>query len=320
VKFEKPSLTVEQQADLLIQRGMQGDRGLMIERLSVVGYYRLSGYWYPFRKAAVDSFEPTGPAEPDEIFLPGTSFDVVWRRYAFDRRLRLLLMDAIERFEITLRTQLAFHHTQQFGPFAYALDRATRPKFKRTDFAAFYAGVLDELGRSKEPFIKHFYEKYGDEHDVPPFWVSAEVITFGSLVTFYRNTTHSVKQAVAGSFGVPDTVMESWLLALNTIRNICAHHSRLWNRELGNRPMIPRAREYPDWHEPVPVGSGRIFGILTICKYCLDKLAPQSGWAGRFHDLLGEYSEVPLESMGFPENWRESPIWKKLQKGVEYGT
>ncbi len=137
VKFEKPSLTIEQQVDLLLQRGMAGDRALMIERLRVVGYYRLSGYWHPFRKAVAEPVELAEGIEPDETFIAGTAFETVWRRYAFDRRLRVLVIDAIERFEIALRTQIATHHCQQHGPFAYAFDRASRPKLKRTAFAEF---------------------------------------------------------------------------------------------------------------------------------------------------------------------------------------
>jgi abortive infection bacteriophage resistance protein len=82
MKYGKPALTVEQQADLLLSRGMQGDRGAMIDRLSVVNYYRLSGYWIPFRN-------------PDDTFRAGTSFNDVWTRYAFDRHIRLLVMDAM---------------------------------------------------------------------------------------------------------------------------------------------------------------------------------------------------------------------------------
>lgn len=314
MRFEKQPLSVEQQVDLLLDRGMAGDRALMAERLRAVGYYRLTGYWHPFRKAVAQPVELPEGAEPDETFLPGTTFDTVWRLYAFDRRLRVLMIDAIERLEIALRTQIASHHSKHHGPFGYAFDRASRPKFKRKDFAEFYAGVLEELGRSKEPFIKHFYEKYGDEHDVPPLWETAEILTFGSLVTFYRNTTHNVKKPVASVFGIPDTVMESWLLALNTVRNICAHHSRLWNRELGNKPMIPLACDYPEWHTPVQVRNDRLFGILTICKHCLNRIAPQSGWSDRLVALFAENPDVSLAKMGFPENWQDCPIWKTQPK------
>lgn len=297
MKYEKPSLTLDEQVQLLRERGMEGDPGLMAERLAVVSYYRLSGYWFPFRMQ-------------DDAFQPGTSFNTIWRRYVFDRQLRLLVMDAIERFEVGLRTQLAYHHSLTFGPFAYATERLSRPKMSRSDFAGFISGLLAEIGRSKEPFIKHFYQKYGEDHDVPPFWEAVEVMSFGAVVTFYKTTTHHVKQSVATAFGVPATVMESWLLALNTIRNICAHHSRLWNRELGNKPMIPHDPDYPDWHLPVQVRNERIFGILTVCKHTLNHIAPQSGWADRLIKLLDGYPDVPLASMGFPENWQQCPIWK----------
>ncbi len=115
MKYTKPALTLEEQADLLLNRGMAGDRNIMIARLRTVGYYRLSGYWFPFRKT-------------DESFKEGTSFETVWNRYAFDRRLRLLVMDAIERIEVAVRSELAHYHSLHFGPFGYATDHGTLPK------------------------------------------------------------------------------------------------------------------------------------------------------------------------------------------------
>ncbi len=293
---------MDQQVDLLFRRGMTGDRCLMKERLATVNYYRLSGYWYPFRN-------------PDDTFKEGTTFDKVWRRYAFDRRLRLLVMDAIERFEVAIRTQFAHHHAIHHGPFAYANDPKSRPKMERKDFADLYAKVLEELSRSKEPFVKHFYSKYGDSHDAPPIWEAVEVMSFGNIVTLYKNTTHKVKQDVANVFDVPDTILESWLQTLNTIRNICAHHGRLWNRELGYKPFIPHAASYPQWHDPVKVPNDRIFGILTICKHCLNRIAPQSKWPDDLNKLLADYPDIPRLNMGIPANWSESPIWKGSAHG-----
>ena len=103
MQYAKPPLTFEQQADLLIQRGMSGDRDLLVARLSVVNYYRLSGYWHPF-KGTGDQFQP------------GTSFDEVWNRYAFDRRLRLLAIDAIERVEVAVRARLAYRARPRLWP------------------------------------------------------------------------------------------------------------------------------------------------------------------------------------------------------------
>lgn len=115
MRYAKPPRTLEEQADLLLSRGMKGDRAAMIARLAVVNYYRLSGYWHPFRNPGADTFRPN------------TTFDSVWQRYAFDRRLRLLVMDAIERIEVAVRTRLAYCLAHQSGdPFAYATNPAAR--------------------------------------------------------------------------------------------------------------------------------------------------------------------------------------------------
>ena len=99
-------------------------------------------------------------------------------------------------------------------------------------------------------------------------------------------------------------------ITLNTVRNICAHHSRLWNREIGVKPIIPRIGDYPEWHTPVKVENNRVFSVLTICRHCLRRIAPQSRWSYRLHTLLDEFPAIPRESMGIPAKWLESPIWK----------
>jgi abortive infection bacteriophage resistance protein len=273
MKYTKPPLSVPKQADLLISRGMVGDRDLMIARLSSVSYYRLTGYWFPFRMA-------------EDQFRAGTSFDEVWRRYVFDRRLRLLVMDAIERIEIAVRTQLSLHHSHEHGPFGYATDPASLPELKGTRHSEFLQRVHEEIDRSKEYFVKHFRTKYGDHHDDIPIWMAAEVLSLGTVLTFYRGTSGHMQQQVAASFGMPGVVFDSWLLTLNTVRNICAHHSRLWNRELGTKPKIPRQKNYPDWYIPAAMDNGRMFAVLTICRYCLQRIAPQSHWPERLRSLL----------------------------------
>lgn len=259
MRYEKPHLSLDQQVAQLVARGLQGDAAAMKRRLSVVSYYRLSGYWYPFRN-------------PDDSFRSGTAFDTIWRHYMFDRRLRLLVMDAIERIEVAVRTQWAYHHAAGYGPFGYAndptafpgLDMAARTKLLET-FAR------DKRQNWKEKFVEHFSNKYGADHAALPAWMAIEIMSFGSTLTVFRGSPHKVKQQVANTFGMPAEVLESWLLSLNTVRNICAHHSRLWNRELGIKPKMPRAKDYPAWHAPVAIGNARVFGILTICNYCLSK-------------------------------------------------
>ncbi len=295
MRYAKPPLTIEQQADLLLRRGMSGDRELIKERLSSVSYYRLSAYCYPFRNK-------------DDSFRLGTSFDTVWQHYVFDRRLRLITIDAIERIEIAIRSWLAYHHAHKFSDaFAYADPPKTLPGLNPEKRQQFLSRLATEAIRNKELFVSHFREKYGDEHSYLPIWMATEIMTFGSILDLFRGCDQSVRQRVSQNLAVHDTVVESWLLALNTIRNICAHHGRLWNRVLGIKPKIPE--RLPDWHSPIPVTNDRVFGILTVCRYCLCKIAPQSNWANRLQMLLAEYQTIPIKHMGFPDDWRKCPIW-----------
>ena len=294
--YNKQPLTTNAQVDLLLQRGMLGDPDQIRSRLEAVNYYRLSGYWYPFRN-------------PDDTFKAGTTFEKVWERYAFDRRLRLLVMDAIERIEIAVRSQLAYHHAHLHGAFGYAVDPTSLPKLAGDRHAVFVGRVREETGRSHERFVRHFAERYGDTHQDLPVWMATEVMSFGTVLTFYRSAPHQVKRAIADVFGMPDMVFSSWLLTLNTVRNICAHHSRLWNRESGVKPLMPRVREYPDWHAPVVIENNRIFAVLTICRHCLARVAPQSNWAIRMGNLFREFPAIPQGEMGFPANWKACPIW-----------
>jgi abortive infection bacteriophage resistance protein len=304
VRYTKPPLSFEQQADVLLNRGMLGDRSTMIERLRATNYYRLSGYWYLFREPA-----PVHGAPPLEEFRPGTTFEEVWARYAFDRHLRLLVMDAIERIEICVGTQLTYHHAHAHGAFAYATESSSLPKMRADEHQKFVERVSEEIDRSKDTFADHFRTKYGDTHRFLPAWMLAEVMTFGTMLTFYRGASKQVKQRVADQFDIPEAVLDSWLLMLNAVRNICAHHGRLWNRELGVKPYIPRINVSPDWHTPVKVTNNRLFAVLTICKWSLDRIAPQSQWPVRLWSLLDASPAIPRLNMGIPINWRACPIW-----------
>ncbi len=296
MNYDKPPLNFEQQANLLIERGMTGDVEVIAQRLASVNYYRLSGYWYPFRN-------------PDDSFKAGTSFETVWNRYAFDRRFRLLVMDAIERVEIAVRCQLSYHLAHDFGAFGYATNPLALPKLRPEERAQFLDRVRDEVNRSRETFVAHFKTKYGDVHSDLPIWMATELMSFGSIITLFRGSPKHTKNAIASTFGMPPEVLSSWLLSINAVRNICAHHGRLWNRVLGVKPMIPRKSDYPVWHEPVKVENDRVFGMLTISNYCLARIAPQSRWSERLRALFVEFPDIPQGDMGFPEDWSKSPLW-----------
>ena len=230
---------VVQQADNLIARGMSGNRDEMASRLAVVSAHRLAEYWEPFVGA-------------DGRFVEGATFDRVWARYAFDRRLRLLLFDAIERIEVCLKSQLIVY--------------------------------------------------LGNNNDISK-------MTFGAARRcFEAASATEVKTPIAKVFGVHHVVLSSWLESLLLLRNVVAHHGRVWNRQIGAQPKIPK--KDAAWHTPVELSGDRVFVLLTICRHCLRKIAPQSSWQNRLETLLADYPEVPLAAMGFPADWQSLALWK----------
>lgn len=292
MRYDKPHLTVEKQVELLRERGMGGSPDFIAQKLRVANYHRLAAYWHPYRLA-------------DHSFKPGTDFGLIWRLYVFDRRLRLLVLDAIERFEVSLRTQFAYHHTLRFGPFAYAEQAESLPKMTPDEHEKLRRKIAKQLEQQKhDPYFAHFMQKYGDAHEVPPLWAAVELMEFGQLMHCYQCAPSAIKRVIADSYGVPSKVLGSWVVSLLATRNICAHHGRLWNRVLGVRPKeLPKER-FPEWHEPHVVDMSRIYGTLEICRLLIRKTAPGSSWEKRLRDLIVEFPEVPLEWMGFPPGWR----------------
>lgn len=296
MEYTKPTLTFEAQADLLIQRGLKADRHILLFRLHSVNYYRLSAYLYPYRLT-------------DNSYHPGTTLDLIWKHYTFDRQLRVIIMDAVERVEVAVRTQLIYHFAHRCGPFGYT-DQKNLPRLPADKHQKWLDEMKAESGRSRETFIDHFNKKYGDQHSHLPLWMLGEIMSFGKMLTLFNGTDDSLRKKIAAEYNISDVVLKSWLGTLNVIRNICAHHGRLWNRELSYKPFIPKANKFPQWHYPVAITNNRVFGILTILRYMLTYVAPTSGWAHRFIKLIHDYPEIHLRSMGFPDNWKDSPIWK----------
>ncbi len=299
MKYTKPPLTFQAQAELLLSRGLQADKNTLTSRLEAVNYYRLSAYLFPFRQTGNDTFKPN------------TTLDLIWEYYTFDRQLRILVMDAIERVEVAFRTQLVYLFAHTHGAFGH-LNSSNFPKLNNVQHERWIKEIGVELRRSRETFIKHFHDKYSDQHEMPPLWMLCEIMTFGKILTLFNGVDDSIRRDIARDYGVPDKILKSWLGSLNVIRNICAHHGRLWNRELGFKPIIPHKNKSPQWHTPVEVTNNRIFAILTILRFLLEKVAPTSQWDCRFRELLKRYPDVPLVSMGFPTNWEQCPIWSKL--------
>lgn len=296
MKFDKIPLTFEQQADLLLSRGLKCEKDILVDVLKKVNYYRLSAYWLDFRNK-------------DDSFKKGITLDIIRKRYTFDRQLRLLIIDAIERVEIYIRTQLVNILAIRHGTFSYR-KKETFPNLDSRQFKDFQKKIDIQVNRSKKYtiFVKHFFEKYDENRNDLPVWMLAETLTFGTMYTMFRGVSGTIKQEIAESLGIKDKVLNSWLRAINAIRNTCAHHDRLWNRELGYKILIPNKDK--KWHEPVGIPNNKLFAIFTILNYSLSFVAPNSNWKKRLLKLFNEYKELDLHMMGFPLGWQNNLIWK----------
>lgn len=303
MEYLKEALDYNQQATLLLNRGLEANHDELVMRLSAVSYYRLSGYLYPCRLPNSDNFQE------------GTTLDTVWSRYCFDRRLRMLLLDAIERIEVAVRTQLVYHFSHQHGPFGHC-NEDNLPSLKVGDYISWREGLLTETQRSKDAFKKHFTSKYGDNHRSLPLWMAAELMSMGSLLTFYKGCSKDIQGAVAEHFGVVRELLLTQLLSLNAARNICAHHSRLWNRILGYAPGLPQKNKHPEWHLKDNDGNKLLTNnrsgiLLMLCRSFLAQISPTSEWRGRVEQLFSEFPKIPVASMGLPEDWLNHPLWKQ---------
>lgn len=299
--YGKPALTTDQQVDLLIRRGMQiADRAQAHQHLTHISYYRLRAYWLPF--------EQTAAQDDDHAFATGADFTTVLAIYDFDRELRLLLIDAIERVEISLRTRLANVLSLRYGPFAHE---------DPTHFAKQYLWqqssdeLAKEYARSRETFAEHYRSQY--QHlNSPPLWVACELMTLGHLSRWLQNLRiPKDRQAIADAYGLDEKVLVSFAHHLTIVRNHCAHHGRLWNRKLSLKMQLPGKKPAGLSAQFNPSQDRRLYNTLTMLAYLMSIISPASTWRQRLKALVHTTPQIDVKDMGFPEGWEKMEIWQE---------
>lgn len=292
--------------------------------LARIGYYRLSAYWYPDRQSETYT-DPTDGRPKRRIlddFRAGTTFSNALDFYVFDKKLRLIALDALERIEIGLRTDVAIL-LGQHDPWAHRDPTKLHGNFARrparsgniaTQHDEWLARLDHKFQKSKEEFAKHFKQKY--PNDQPPIWVAVELWDFGTLSYFFSGMTVADKDTIATQYGLPSgKMLETWLRNLNDARNLCAHHSRLWNRNVAYRPKWPRFGQLPDLDHLVGQTHSltRFYSTAVILRHLLRTINPTTTWADRLITHVGTLPNNPyvtLTSAGFPASWTEQALWK----------
>ena len=313
--YERPWKTFQQQLDLLISRNLEvTDEDAALNHLQRIGYYRLSAYLYPFRVFRIQPNPDTGSVETvkQDQFVSNTHFSDAVNLYIFDKKLRQLMLYALERIEVALRVDIAYllgerdtfvyKHIDQFHPtFAYRGE-------KHANWLKKYETLLK---RSKEDFVKHYRRNHGPDL---PIWVAVEVWDFGAMSQLFAMMKVPDQRVISEKYGLSDfKVFSSWLRSLNYLRNLCAHHSRVWNRNVIDQPKLPRQGEV-GWCDKYLGKNDLIskpFLLINIVAHLMSIICPATKWHDRLIKQLGEFPKiqsdrkVSISDMGIQDGWKE---------------
>ena len=311
--YDKPYLTIPQQIEILRCRGMTiEDDVKAAEYLQRIGYYRLSAYWHPMKQRDAE----TGTTL--NIFVEGTTFKEATDLYTFDSRLRLIMLDALERLEVSLRTEVALRlgrsNPQAHRDLQYLGRNFAQQKYRTTKHQDWLARLDKKARESKDRFADHFRTKYPSEN--MPVWIAVELLDFGPLSHLISGMTNQDLAHIGRGYGgVKPDLLKSWARSLAFTRNVCAHHSRLWNKPLVNQPALAGNTVPADLrHIQHTHGAGqRLYSIASVARYMLRVANPRTSWKERFVDHIEtfpETSRLSLSTAGFPSNWRDEDLWK----------
>jgi len=296
IPFVKRYSTPHELVQLLKTRGMEiTDEEKAAHYLSHIGYYRLSAYMYPLLLI---------PKE-QHLFKQGVAFSKVMRLYRFDKKLRLMLFNEIEKIEVAVRCAIVNFGTEMTGNPFWMTDPdnfANSAKFTRSIHL-----IEDELNHTKEDFINHFKEVYTNQY--PPSWMLTEVLPFGVVTNVYSNIkSKKIKKRIAQSFGLQVAPFESWLTIITVTRNSCCHHARIWNRTFSIRATMPVRMSRP-WLS-LPTDPLKVYFDMCIIKYFLDIISPNNDMLDKMKSLLTAFPEIDKKALGFTEGWEDEPLWR----------
>lgn len=297
MEYTKQLLTLEQQIDVLKRRG------LLIENeaeakdvLNSISYFRLAGYW---RLMEADKQQHT--------FKLGSRFSQIVSLYRFDEELRLLLFSVIQKIEVTVRARIIRLFAERHGAFWFMDPTLAN---SNTMFASNLQNLQEEINRSEDEYILEHFRKY-DSPSMPPVWKTMEVASMGTLSKLYGNMIdNAAKKAVSRSFMIPKfEYMRNWLHCITIVRNICAHHARLWNANIVVKPNIPDRLPCP-WISNRQINRDKLYPHLCYIAYWLNAIHSNNTFTKDIKALLSKYPVADPAAMGFPRGWQSEPLWQ----------
>ena len=304
-EFNKQPKSYQQLINKLQERGLLvSDINLAENHLRNIGYYRLVGYGLPFEQRNESGFRLG-------MYKPNTHFDTLINVYITDRKIRILLLSAIERIEVAIRNIINHELASKYNDSHWYLNRDL---FNESDHFT-HQDLLKEIKRhtlknaeegsekegKREVFIHHYYSQY-DQPEYPPCWMVAEILPLGSWSKVYEHLAISKdRKIISRQLDLPPATLQSWLHSITYLRNICAHHSRLFGRKFVIRPNQAKNTPFVD--------ENQLFNYACIVSRLLKTLSPDSEWVNSLYDELSPLSEDLLAHYGFNSDWLDDPFW-----------
>lgn len=318
MNYARPWMDFSGQLELLRSRGLEvSNEAAALSYLERIGYYRLSAYWYPFRVWTMQQDAKSGQIthQRTDQFMAGARFVDAVNLYLFDKKLRLTVLDALERIEVALRVDIAYVLGER-NTFAHLDATELHPGFAskvlgdgRTAHQVWCERHGQLVARSKEDFVKHYHAKHGPDL---PIWVAIEVWEFGAMSQLFAMMKVADQERIAAKYGVSDwKVFQSWLRSLSYLRNLVAHHSRLWNRNVVEQPKLPKAGEI-GWCDTFAGKNDLLakpFLLLAICRHLVRQICPGTEWHLRLRQHLEAFPSQQvaqprsITDMGTPPGW-----------------
>lgn len=297
-KYNKTPFNNIECIELLKERGLTIENNDRVSKyLDTIGYYRLSGYMYHLQDKTNDS-----------KFKVDTTFGNIIDLYKFDKALRAIVLEYIERIEICLKSKISNKYSLKYGFFWY-LDSKLFADY--TVFESIKNEIATTFENPQERFLISFKSKYNDEV-FPPSNMALEILTFGKTSKLFKGLADiDLKKEIAKEFGQASSTLASWFVYINNVRNLCAHHSRLWNKKVtADRPIIPK-RDIYKFNGSIPSSADfntTFYCIAAIMHRILKSFNPDNSFTAKITDLVGTY-DIDVKLMGFPDDWKTNAIW-----------
>jgi abortive infection bacteriophage resistance protein len=298
MKYPKKALSTENHIQLLKERKLIiTNEERAFKYLENVGYFRLTGYMYHLQTR-----------DGNHIFLGEVTFNEIINLYQFDKKLRAIIIEYLERIEVALKAKMTNKFGLNYGFFWYTNEDLFGDK-------EFYSSLIQEITTSfvdpQEGFLKSFKFHYPEE-PMPPSTMVLETLTLGKTARLFKALKNDVeKQEIANDFNTVSSTLTSWLVYLTNVRNVCAHHSRLWNKRItADRPLIPARKGYKFHGTMTEDFNTSMYGIISIMNRLLLSFNPENRFIKKIEDLIGEYN-IQTAFMGFPADWKTDAHWYK---------